>query len=121
MTVAAPATPSPSLGFGAKATIEELRPATDYFFKVRAHCSESGLLGCHGGARLQLAVAAARVGKFGQLVVNEPRGVRVHKGRRAQVPNALRRELPPPEREEAARRVDDDCSSEQISRGNGGG
>ena len=55
VTVAAPATPSPSLGFGAKATIEELRPSTDYFFKVRAHCSESGLLGCHGGAEQMIA------------------------------------------------------------------
>jgi hypothetical protein len=42
VTVPAPVVPSPSLGFGASATIDELKPATDYFFKVRAHCAAAG-------------------------------------------------------------------------------
>jgi hypothetical protein len=36
-------------GTASTATIHQLKPDTEYYFKVRAHCSESGLQGCNGG------------------------------------------------------------------------
>lgn len=55
VTVPAPANPDPSLGTGAVATIDELLPGTDYFFKVRAHCGASGIVGCTGGDAQMIA------------------------------------------------------------------
>lgn len=40
---------------GTTATIDELKPATDYFFKVRAHCAATGFDGCTGGDRQMIA------------------------------------------------------------------
>lgn len=40
---------------GTSATIDELKPSTDYFFKVRAHCAATGFDGCTGGAAQMIA------------------------------------------------------------------
>lgn len=40
---------------GTTATIDELQPSTDYFFKVRAHCAASGFEGCTGGNAQMIA------------------------------------------------------------------
>ena len=43
------------LGIGTSATISQLKPDTDYFFKVRAHCAASGFFGCSGGKEQMIA------------------------------------------------------------------
>lgn len=47
--VAFPTTSVTVPGTALAATLDELQPGTDYFFKLRAHCGAAGLLGCSGG------------------------------------------------------------------------